>query len=580
MKRFFGAVRRFFLPPADAKVIVRILPLFAVAFIVVLLFAFGNYAWEFTNEPIFCGTTCHTMPPEYVTYQQSAHTNVSCEDCHMGRDKLSIMIQRKVTYSWQTGTAMLFGTYEYPIVAKNMAPARDACENCHKPEKFSADKLVEIKHYADDTANTPTSTFLSVKIGGGTQRQGLGYGIHWHIENPVYFYSSDREQQSIPYVAVTNQDGSKTEYVDVESGFDPSTIKPEQLTKMDCITCHNRTAHLIDSPQNTVDDLLTRNLISTKIPEIKTKAVEVLSASYVSDKEAMDGIGALAAYYKDSKADQEDVAAAVKALQEVYQRSNFTDQKANWQTHPNNLAHKDSPGCFRCHDGKHLAKEGTANSGSAPATATTIRLECNLCHTVPVVSTSNQITSTLQLNKGFEPDSHKNSNWITLHRDAFGDSCKGCHKVDDPGGTSNTSFCSNSVCHGADWKFAGFDAPKLRVALADQIKAMTPPPTPTPEASATEAGAANGPTTYATLQPIFQDKCGSCHGDAAMKGLNLLTFETIMKGSDNGPVITPNDPENSVLVKVQSDPAGHFGQLSADELELVKQWIQNGAVEK
>src|SRR5512146_2044258 len=101
MKRFFAALRRFFFPPSDAKLIIRLLPLFAVAFIMILGFLFSNYAWEATNAPVFCGTTCHTMPPEYVTYQNSEHTNVSCEDCHMGRDTLGVMIQRKVRYSWQ-----------------------------------------------------------------------------------------------------------------------------------------------------------------------------------------------------------------------------------------------------------------------------------------------------------------------------------------------------------------------------------------------------------------------------------------------------------------------------------------------
>ncbi len=595
MKRLLGAIRRFFLPPADAKVFTRILPLFVVVFIVILLFAFGNYAWEATNAPSFCGLTCHTMPPEYATYQQSSHTNVSCEDCHMGRDTLGVMIQRKVKYSWQTGTAMLFNTYQYPIVAKNMAPAREACENCHKPEKVSTDKLVEIKHYDTDAANTLISTFLVIKTGGGLQRQGLGYGIHWHIENPVYFYATDREQQNIPYVVVNGPDGKQTEYVDVESGFDPSTVKKEQLTEMDCITYHNRTAHLIDSPSNIVDDLITRNLVSVKIPEIKKKAVDVLSASYPSNQAAMDGIAALANDYQGTKADPGEVAAAVKALQDAYQNSNFPDQKANWQTHPNNLAHVDSPGCFRCHDGKHLAKVGTTSApaantdgaaSSVKSLSSTIRLECNLCHSIPVVSSPNQLTASLQLNKGFEPESHTNPNWITLHNQVFNDTCKGCHTTDDPGGVTNTSFCSNSVCHGADWKFAGFDAPKLRDILAEQVQSLNPTPTPTPESAASDkqpaaaTATASGPVTFATIQPILTEKCSACHSESGMKGLNLTSYEGIMKGSESGAVVVPGDAENSLLVKVQSGAQPHFGQLSPEELAAIKAWIQSGAAEK
>ena len=41
--------------------------------------------------------------------------------------------------------ALLFHTYEYPIVAKQMKPANEACETCHFPEKFSNDAVKEIK---------------------------------------------------------------------------------------------------------------------------------------------------------------------------------------------------------------------------------------------------------------------------------------------------------------------------------------------------------------------------------------------------------------------------------------------------
>ena len=129
MKRFFGAIKRFFLPPSSASTLARVLPLATIAFLMLVLFVFSTYAWEATNAVSFCGLTCHTMPPEYTTHQNSAHANVTCEDCHMGRGSLAVMLPRKITYSWQTGTAMITNSYEYPIVAKNMRPARDACEN-------------------------------------------------------------------------------------------------------------------------------------------------------------------------------------------------------------------------------------------------------------------------------------------------------------------------------------------------------------------------------------------------------------------------------------------------------------------
>ena len=65
-----------------------------------------------------------------------------------------------------------------------------------------------------------------------------------------------------------------------------------------------------------------------------------------------------------------------------------------------------------------------------------------------------------------------------------------------------------------------------------------------------------------------------------MKGLNILTYATLMAGGENGQVIIPGDPENSLVVKVQTAATPHFGQFTADELASVKQWILDGALEK
>lgn len=576
MKRFFDALRNFFLPPADARLFTRVLPIFSVAFLMIVLFAAATYAWEETNTTSFCGLTCHTMPPEYITHMDSEHTNVTCEDCHMGRDRLPVLVGRKIRYSWQTGTAMLLNNYEFPIVAHNMAPAREACENCHKPEKFSTDKLVEYRRFADDEMNSPTSTYLVVKTGGGSSRQGLGFGIHWHIENPVYYYATDSRDQDIPYIIVEAADGTRTEYFDIEANFDPASIDPSQLKQMDCITCHNRVAHLVEKPDAIMDSLMSRGLVSPQIPEIKRKGTEVLGAKYASVQEAKEAIAGLSTYYQQQHADFNTANAAlvdnaVAAMQEAYERNNFPNQKMDADTHANNLAHRDAPGCFRCHDGQHLDREDNA-----------VRLECNLCHSIPVVSEPNQLTANLELSKGFEPESHKNPSWINLHRTVFDESCQGCHTVEDPGGVSNTSFCSNSACHGANWVFAGFDAPRLREIMAEQAKALATPTPTAQEAQPTPApGQPAAPLTYDDqIADLLKRKCGSCHGATAMKGLNVLTYASLMEGGDSGPAVIPGDPDNSLLVTVQTGPAKHFGQFSNAELEQVIQWITEGAPEK
>ena len=158
------------------------------------------------------------MPPQYNTYLRSPHSRVECVECHLGRDTVDVMLPRKIEHS-ETLYSMIFHKYEYPIIAKKMRPANEACETCHYPQKFSTDSLREIRGHASDEANTPISTFLLLKTGGGSRRDGLGRGIHWHIENNVTFLATDPLEQNIPYVRVENPDGTVEEFVDVDSGI-------------------------------------------------------------------------------------------------------------------------------------------------------------------------------------------------------------------------------------------------------------------------------------------------------------------------------------------------------------------------
>jgi mono/diheme cytochrome c family protein len=117
--------------------------------------------------------------------------------------------------------------------------------------------------------------------------------------------------------------------------------------------------------------------------------------------------------------------------------------------------------------------------------------------------------------------------------------------------------------------FAGFDAPALREILKEQI--ATPAPV--------EKTTSSGPASYdSNIGALFTAKCGACHGAAASGGLNVTTYADLMKGGKDGAVIAPNDSANSVLVKIQSEK--HFFNLTPEELDQVKQWIDAGAPEK
>jgi cytochrome b subunit of formate dehydrogenase/cytochrome c5 len=115
-------------------------------------------------------------------------------------------------------------------------------------------------------------------------------------------------------------------------------------------------------------------------------------------------------------------------------------------------------------------------------------------------------------------------------------------------------------------------------ALLAWIKAGAPEtassaPTPSPGTPASAAGWAG------SIDQIFTGKCTACHIQAQSGGLSLKTYADALKGGTDGPVIVPNDPDQSVLVQIQQK-GGHPGQLTPDELATIIAWIKAGAPEK
>lgn len=557
--RLRTTLRKVFFPAPGAPWQALLLPYVILGVLTLILVAGGVYGWEYTNSPTFCGTACHTMPPQNAVYVRSPHANVTCEECHIGRGSITELLPRKAQGIKET-YYQLFRLYEFPIRAKALRPARETCEKCHQPEAFADDSMRQIVHFADDTANTPTTSYLIMKTGGGAKREGLGRGIHWHIVNQVEYYAADELAQEIPYVRVRNDDGTITEYVDVESGFDAASVPAEAMRTMDCLTCHNRITHEFRPPGESVDLALSRGLIDPGIPSIRLKAVEVLSQPYRDRATAVRAIADLERYYQNSAYGQpEKVQAAITAIQDIYDHTVFHDQEIDWKTYPNNLGHIESPGCFRCHDGKHLDADQEA-----------IRLECNVCHSIPIVAGAEDFVTRIEISRGPEPESHRNANWISLHNQSIDSSCTACHTMEDQGGTSNTSFCSNSACHGNVFTFAGFDAPKLREILQEQIPEPAPAPTAVPDVE--------NPTFDANVGALLAAKCAACHnGTTLAGGLDMSTFDALMLGGKDGAVIVPGDPTGSLLMRVQS--AQHFANFSTAELDMIRIWIEAGAPE-
>ena len=133
MNRFRSSLHNFFFPPAGAPRWVRALPYTVLGGVTLFLLVSGAYAWDYTNSPSFCGAACHTMPPEYAAYQISPHARIACVECHIGREFVGNQIVRKAG-DIKHIVALAFTTYEFPITADDMRPARETCERCHSQE--------------------------------------------------------------------------------------------------------------------------------------------------------------------------------------------------------------------------------------------------------------------------------------------------------------------------------------------------------------------------------------------------------------------------------------------------------------
>ena len=82
------------------------------------------------------------------------------------------------------------------------------------------------------------------------------------------------------------------------------------------------------------------------------------------------------------------------------------------------------------------------------------------------------------------------------------------------------------------------------------------------------------------VAPLLTRRCASCHtGDQAKGKLDLSTREKQLAGGESGPVLVPGQVEASALwqrVSAEEMPPKH--PLTADEKNVLKKWIESGAV--
>lgn len=336
-----------------------------------LLSAIGSYqTFVYTESNQFCGEVCHSvMGPEFTAYNRSTHAKVACVECHVGSGA-TFYLKAKINGTHQL-LGVITGRYSRPIPTPivNMRPASDTCEQCHWSQRYSG-SIEHVSHrFLADKTNTPYTTRLLVNVGGGDPAHGPVGGIHWHmnVSNKVEYYATDPQRQIIVWIRKTDPTGAITVYRTPDFKGEPAADK---IRRMDCIDCHNRPAHRYQSPNNAVDEAMYLGRIDSALPEIKRTAVDLLTRPYPTTDAAVASLSAaLRVRYGETPAAQQ----AVAAVATIYRANFFPEMNVNWSKYPDNIGHLDSSGCFRCHDGKHLADGGGKRM---PAT------DCNTCHTL------------------------------------------------------------------------------------------------------------------------------------------------------------------------------------------------------
>lgn len=340
------------------------------AFLFLLLTAFGSYeTFHYTESVQFCGTLCHTvMEPEYVAYQKGEHARVACVQCHVGGGA-GYYLKSKVNGAYQV-YSLAFDKFNRPIPTPihGLRPAQDTCEQCHWPERFTGNLERRYDHLLSDKSNTAHTFRLLLKVGGGGR--GPAGGIHWHMAktNKVEYYATDDKRQDIVWVRTTIKGG--TGHVYRKAGFEGEP-PAAAIRTMDCVDCHTRPAHNFRAPNDLIEQSVHLGRIAPEeFPLLKRHVVAALSAEYTSVPEAMEKISAALQSRYPASPTRETLIAEVQSL---YRENFFPLMKADWRAYPNNIGHKNWPGCFRCHNDELLA---------GAATPSITQNDCNSCHTI------------------------------------------------------------------------------------------------------------------------------------------------------------------------------------------------------
>ena len=457
------------------------------------LLSYEGYHYTDSNE--FCGSVCHTvMEPQFAAYQQSPHAHVHCAECHIGSGA-SWYVKSKLSGIRQV-FAVVLGTFPRPIppAIQELRPATETCQQCHWPSKFYGDQLVTIDHYGSDEKNTAGRIRMLLKTGGSDPSTGPPSGIHWHMALgfTVEYVAVDDHLQEIPWVKTTDHATNQSRVFRSDGLMEKDPPPKGTRRTVDCMDCHNRPTHIFRSPEKAADSALHVHSALQTLPFAKRELVAALARSYPTKNDGNREIKeALESFYRDQYTQvwndrRRDVEQLVDAALEIYRATAFPEMNVSWRTYPNNIGHKIFPGCFRCHDDKHVDDSGRS-----------MNRDCGACHEFLVPSNGDLGSNTVHVGGFVHP--------FSLVGPHAALRCDQCHT----GGVAPNPTCAGCHVSVADFRagtLPGWSKTKLP---ADSMRDIA------------DCEACHDLARQMTLETL-DEKCMDCHSDEEDKFRGLL----------------------------------------------------------
>jgi hypothetical protein len=380
-------------------------------------------------------------------------------DCHIGRVGFFQALPRKVPHMMHV--VHLVTGWERPTSA-HFAKVGDTCLGCHKEHTHNYNLIITKKTYADDEANTERRLTLTMRgigrIFGGQKDQ---LGMNWHSSGNVQFVATGENRQEVELVEATKPDGTVVTYRNVEPTLSDSELAAAERHTMSCMDCHNRAGHPFRDPETVVNAAFASGELNPELPYVKSYIMKLMDTPVTSKEDALDKVShayeqyaetypeAVTAYPAASEEARAFIAQREEFLADLMVSSDFPDaEHVTWRTFPDNLGHKNFPGCFRCHGGRMKNAEGEP-----------IPVNCSTCHAVPLVTKEDKIPEYyLALLDQKKPRNHNSPDWIAQHMEHQGEKrCAACHES-ARFAVNDEMFCGNSGCHATDWEYLDLTA--------------------------------------------------------------------------------------------------------------------------